>query len=154
MVYIEIPNPDASDKIKTLNTHLTNHPVYLLVYMEGCGPCNATRPEWKKMGSTFGDDKTVVVASVNKDAFSMITGAGDSPAGFPTMRFIRGDFIEEYEGARDAQSLTNWVKRDTGLQNGGRRKLSRQTRGGSRKKRRNLSRKRGLGKRKSRASWR
>ena len=23
--------------------------VFILVYMDGCGPCNATRPEWAKI---------------------------------------------------------------------------------------------------------
>ena len=45
--------------------------VFVLVYMEGCGPCNATRPEWAKIDSALRDqyaknDKLVVI-DVNKD---------------------------------------------------------------------------------------
>jgi hypothetical protein len=29
--------------------------VFVLVYMEGCGPCNATRPEWAKIESALKD---------------------------------------------------------------------------------------------------
>ena len=39
--------------------------VFILVYMEGCGPCNATRPEWAKLEYALKDqyaknDKLVV----------------------------------------------------------------------------------------------
>ena len=27
--------------------------VFMLIYMEGCGPCNATRPEWAKLESAL-----------------------------------------------------------------------------------------------------
>ena len=36
--------------IKMLNDYIKNGKhIFLLSYMEGCGPCNATRPEWKKI---------------------------------------------------------------------------------------------------------
>ena len=33
-----------------INHHVeSGKDVFMLIYMEGCGPCNATRPEWKKL---------------------------------------------------------------------------------------------------------
>jgi thiol-disulfide isomerase/thioredoxin len=65
--------------------------VFVLVYMEGCGPCNATRPEWAKIESALKDqyaknDKLVVV-DVNKDFMSNIKHIGKVD-GFPTMKYI------------------------------------------------------------------
>jgi thiol-disulfide isomerase/thioredoxin len=49
--------------------------VFILVYMEGCGPCNATRPEWAKIESALKDqyakNNTLVVIDVNKDFLSI-----------------------------------------------------------------------------------
>ena len=39
--------------------------VFILIYMEGCGPCNATRPEWSKMAQTlqkqYSKNKEIVI---------------------------------------------------------------------------------------------
>ena len=29
--------------------------VFILVYMKGCGPCNATRPEWEQLETVLKD---------------------------------------------------------------------------------------------------
>ena len=29
--------------------------IFLLIYLEGCSPCIATRPEWKKLENTLND---------------------------------------------------------------------------------------------------
>ena len=42
--------------------------VFILIYMEGCGPCNATRPEWSKMEHTLQKQY-----SKNKDVKVMIS---------------------------------------------------------------------------------
>ena len=45
--------------------------LFILVYMEGCGPCNATRPEWAKIESALKDqyakNNTLVIIDINKD---------------------------------------------------------------------------------------
>ena len=63
--------------------------VFIIVYMEGCGPCNATRPEWGKLESALKDqystnDKLVVI-DVNKDFISNIKHIG-SVDGFPRIK--------------------------------------------------------------------
>jgi hypothetical protein len=95
--------------------------MFILVYMEGCGPCNATRPEWAKIESALKDqyaknDKLVVV-DVNKDFMSDIKHIGNID-GFPTMKYIGnyGKTVESYENSsvkkkdRSVSSFINWIE--------------------------------------------
>jgi thiol-disulfide isomerase/thioredoxin len=95
--------------------------VFVLVYMEGCGPCNATRPEWAKIESALKDqyaknDKLVVV-DVNRDFMSNIKHIGKVD-GFPTMKYIGnyGKTVEQYENSsikkkdRSVSSFINWIE--------------------------------------------
>jgi thiol-disulfide isomerase/thioredoxin len=95
--------------------------VFILVYMEGCGPCNATRPEWEKIGSALRDqykkNEKLVVIDVNKDLLSGIKYIGKVD-GFPTMKYIGnyGKIIEPYEKSsvkkqdRSVSSFINWIE--------------------------------------------
>ena len=95
--------------------------VFIMVYMEGCGPCNATRPEWAKIESALKDqyaknDKLVVV-DVNKDFMLSIKHIGKID-GFPTMKYIGnyGKIVEPYEKSsvkkkdRSISSFINWIE--------------------------------------------
>lgn len=95
--------------------------VFLIIYMEGCGPCNAARPEWSKMAHTlqkqYANNKDIVVIDLNKDLLPLIKNVGDV-SGFPTMKYItnKGHTIESYEDSgiknkdRSADSFINWVE--------------------------------------------
>ena len=42
-------------KAAELNTYIDNDTdVFMLIYMSGCGPCNAARPQWAKLEHTLG----------------------------------------------------------------------------------------------------
>jgi len=95
--------------------------VFILIYMEGCGPCNATRPEWAKIESALKDqyskNNKLVVIDINKDNLSKIKHIG-SIDGFPTMKYIgnNGKTIETYENSsvtkkdRSVSSFINWIE--------------------------------------------
>lgn len=95
--------------------------VFILIYMEGCGPCNATRPEWSKMAHTlqkqYSKNKDIVIIDINKDLLSSIKGIG-SINGFPTMKYItnKGHTVENYEDSsiknkdRSLDSFINWIE--------------------------------------------
>jgi len=97
------------------------HHVFILVYMEGCGPCNATRPEWAKLESALKDqyskNNKLVVIDVNKDYLSSVKHIG-SIDGFPTMKYAGnyGKTIETYENSpintkdRSIDSFINWIE--------------------------------------------
>jgi thiol-disulfide isomerase/thioredoxin len=95
--------------------------VFIIVYMEGCGPCNATRPEWGKIESALKDqyakNNKLVVIDINKDFLSNIKYIGEID-GFPTMKYIGnyGKTIETYENSsitkkdRTVSSFINWIE--------------------------------------------
>ena len=95
--------------------------VFILIYMEGCGPCNATRPEWSKMAHTlqkqYSKNKDAVIIDINKDLLSSVKNVG-SINGFPTMKYIsdKGKTVENYEDSsiknkdRSVDSFINWVE--------------------------------------------
>lgn len=96
--------------------------VFVLIYMDGCGPCEATRPEWAKLKHTlsakYKNNNNVVIADVNSDAL----GAGitniQNITGFPTMRMIckKGQLKEEFEQgkhlnkARTVDAFIEWIE--------------------------------------------
>jgi hypothetical protein len=90
--------------------------VFVLIYMEGCGPCNATRPEWTKIKNILGQPQQkikypgVVVADVDQIVCNNIKHISDLSE-FPTMRYIsdRGNIIENYENDRSIDSFIKWI---------------------------------------------
>jgi len=109
-------NKNAVDDI----IHHKKH-IFVLIYMEGCGPCNATRPEWAKMTQTlqkqYAKNNDVAIVDVNKDLLPLIKGIGNVD-GFPTMKYItnNGKTVESYEDSsvnmkdRSADSFINWIE--------------------------------------------
>ena len=95
--------------------------VFVLIYMDGCGPCNATRPEWAKMShilkKQYKNDDDVAIIDINKNVLPFIKNVG-SVSGFPTMKYItdHGKTIESYEDSsvkskdRSVDSFINWIE--------------------------------------------
>jgi thiol-disulfide isomerase/thioredoxin len=100
----------------TLNNQLDKKTskIFILFYMEGCGPCNATRPEWSKMAHTlqkqYSKNKDTVIIDINKNLLSSIKSIG-SINGFPTIsKYKNGKKIGEYEGERTLKNINKYVK--------------------------------------------
>jgi hypothetical protein len=142
MVYLEIDksnynngNPNMIDK---LNKHLasSNDKIFILYYMEGCGPCNATRPEWKKIKNVLSNNilnrDDVVIVSIDKDLEDKLKNNGKEPNSFPTMKYIanKGEINENYEDSdislkdRSIDSFIEWIESKTGDMKGGKNKKS------------------------------
>jgi hypothetical protein len=95
--------------------------VFVLIYMDGCGPCNATRPEWAKMShilkKQYSNRNDVAIIDINKNVMPLIKNLG-SVNGFPTMKYItdRGKTVESYEDSvvktkdRSVDSFINWIE--------------------------------------------
>lgn len=132
MVYLEINkknynngNPNMIDK---LNKYLTRNDtkIFILYYMEGCGPCNATRPEWSKLKNVLSNDflnrDDIVIVSIDKDLASKLKNIGSEPSAFPTIKFMEkaGKVNENYEDSdisqkdRTIDSFVEWIKNKSG----------------------------------------
>jgi len=87
--------------------------------LEGCGPCNATRPEWKKLENVMKSDKNnnIVVADINQELASQIKPQ-QMIASFPTILYFaeNGNKREVYEDSsislkdRTIDSFVEWIQ--------------------------------------------
>ena len=132
MVYLHIENKPSNMGGKGLVAELNklmsvkNNKTFMLVFMEGCGPCNATRPEWKKLQNVLPADflnrKDVAIVSVDHIMADNITHLNPKPASFPTMRYITnsGHTSENYEDCdidvkdRQIDSFVKWMENKLG----------------------------------------
>jgi len=132
MVFIHIDKKNCMngtcDMIKELDTSLGNKNIktFLLIFMEGCGPCNATRPEWSKIKNVLSRDflkrTDIVIAAIDNQLAEKLVNLKTKPTGFPTMRFITdgGNSSENYEDSniikkdRTIDSFIEWIHLKTG----------------------------------------
>ena len=128
MVYFKITQKSSQGSIDSLNKHLSNKDakIFILYFMEGCIPCNATRPEWAKLENILSTDflnkPNIAVASVDHMLCGKLKNIGSEPNSFPTIRFMTdtGNQIENYEDSniskkdRTIDSFVEWIKNKTG----------------------------------------
>ena len=142
MVFLHIDTKNYDEKNETGETPIAifnkfikdGKHIFALIYMEGCGPCNATRPEWKKienvLKSNMNDDDFLIV-DIDKDVLDKVDKIGSEPKGFPTIRYISNygktsedfedsDLNEEYK-TRTIDSFIMWIKKKTHKQQGGKK---------------------------------
>ena len=89
--------------------------IFVLFYMEGCGPCNMTIPEWKKIETIMTKlnlTDNIVVVDVDQEVLEEIQYLQSKPVGFPTMRYIanKGKTSEDYPGERKVNAFVLWIK--------------------------------------------
>jgi len=114
------PIEDLNDAIRNEND------VFLLIYMEGCGPCNATRPEWSKIKNLQNDYKNndkIYIVDIDMDLIDKIKTR--PPRGFPTIRYIKGKEEEDFEDSkvenkdREVDAFVDWIELKSTSQKGG-----------------------------------
>ena len=69
MVFIHIDQKNCMDgkcnMVEKLDSYIGNKSckTFILIFMEGCGPCNATRPEWSKLKNVISNSKIGLIIS-------------------------------------------------------------------------------------------
>ena len=153
-LHIDTKNSEEKDEtgknhIKILNDSIKDgKTIFLLIYMEGFGPCNATRPEWKKLENVMNDDilnKDVLIVDMDKDLLEKVNNIGNSPKGFPTIRYISNKDVEDFEDSelsdedknRNVDSFVKWIelksKKSDKMKGGKRRTTSKRMKRGKRR---------------------
>lgn len=98
--------------------------VFLFVYMDGCGPCNSTIPQWDNIPNKLNHhdhdhikhNDDVVTLRINKDLFPLLQNMGSEPAGFPSLRHVTKNQVEEFEDweypmkDRSTDSFIKWIE--------------------------------------------
>jgi hypothetical protein len=119
MVVLKINKENVDNKIDELNKMIQDPlcTVFILYYMHGCGPCNATRPLWDlipKHKSSLKNDKYIAIVDIDQELSNKVVLI-DPPNGFPTMKVVRnaGKIIENYDGERTVKSFLKWIALNT-----------------------------------------
>ena len=122
-----LPNKSNHEfQIESLNNDISSGKhVFLFLFMDGCGPCNETKPKWKNIKKYFKhhDNSDIVVATINQVLFKKLNKSGNEPMGYPCLRYIKHPSVEEYEDSeisdkdRSTDSFIEWIKSKTGDKN-------------------------------------
>ena len=146
MPVIHIPSKMNQTKMKdnasAINKFLkSGKNAFVLIYMDGCGPCMSTHPEWKKLESKFGNQDDIGVFDIEMSNLGEINHEGlkRNIAGYPTMRHVHGDSAGEYEKCenishdRTHESFVDWINKmsakKTSSMRGGRSRVKMARRG-------------------------
>ena len=92
---------------------------FVLIYMDGCGPCSATHPKWNQLAPTFEKQDDIGVFDIEMSKLNAITHEGlkKNIAGYPTMRHIHGSSTSDYEDCKDIshhrthESFLEWINK-------------------------------------------
>jgi vacuolar-type H+-ATPase subunit F/Vma7 len=123
MVFLNI-NSEDNEKIKELE-NIYNSPakIFMLIYMDGCGPCNETKPEWKKIEnvlSKYNNSKNIAIIDIEHQILEKANLKNFvQPSGFPTILYINNrekenyedsPYLEDNEKDRKIDSFVKWIE--------------------------------------------
>ena len=123
MKFLSIPSDLDSEleKLNHIDTEINKGtPIYVLIFMEGCNPCNMVRPEWKKLENIFDHNSNdAIIADVNKDILSKYPSKLTIPTSYPTIMSINGikkeDFhnsnIKDTNKSRNIDNFVEWINK-------------------------------------------
>jgi len=109
------------DKIEVINKSIEKKiPVFLFMFLEGCGPCNSTKGTWdnnKKLLENKYKEHEFVVARINQINKDELSNIGPEPMGYPSLRLIDSNGkVQEYEESgiqpidRSSKSFQKWIE--------------------------------------------
>tara|TARA_Y200000002_G_C22494223_1_gene584330 strand:- start:14 stop:541 length:528 start_codon:yes stop_codon:yes gene_type:complete len=93
-----------------------NELVIVLFYVDWCPHCVSTKPEWEKlvnnMNNTEVNGNKVVVSACNAEGSELEQNFAkeNNVQGFPTIKVIKENDVVEYNGARNAEALEEFVR--------------------------------------------
>ena len=119
-LYIDPTIDNHEQLIDTFNDHVKSKKhIFLFLFMDGCGPCNETKPKWnnikKYLKNDYANNNDLVISAINQKLFNKLNAIGNEPMGYPTLRYINAPMIEEYEDAdiskkdRSTESFADWI---------------------------------------------
>jgi thioredoxin 1 len=148
---------DSVDKfneyVENKNENKNKH-IFVLFYMNGCGPCEIVHPIWEKIqeNKDLNNDNIIIADIEQSKAPDLLIKY--SISGFPTIKYINNNNPEDYNGERKLDSFIEWIKskidKTEGEKNktGGRNK--RKTKGRNKRKTKGRNKRRTKGKTKRR----
>jgi hypothetical protein len=103
--------------IQKINNNINRKkPVVIYFYMDKCPYCIKTTDEWNQIPNHINreilDDELLTIR-INQLLFNNLNNVGEKPRSYPTIRYINGNTITQYnkEGEyRTAQDLAKWIE--------------------------------------------
>ena len=93
--------------------------VFLFIHSESCGHCIEAFPKWRQLKNRLAHKKRedVLVADINEkvssDLSSKIMNVGPIN-GYPTIKYIHGKKVNEFNQERSTDSFMNWIETNIG----------------------------------------
>ena len=127
---------NPQQQIDMLNQELDNGKhIFLFTYLDGCGPCNQTKPKWDNMKDKIKNKNDIVVVRLNSKLFPLLKKMGSEPSGYPSIRYVTTNGVEEYENCtgsgvkdRSTESFLRWIEHKLGSSSHKKQRHSKRTR--------------------------
>jgi len=121
MVFYNIDKNSIDDinKVNKIIASNSNNKVFILIYMDGCDPCEKTKPEWKKIENVLNelkDNENIAIVDIEQQYMDKLKYLKEEPRGFPTILYIteKGKVNEDYkddsENFRKIDSFVDWIR--------------------------------------------
>ena len=137
---------DSEKDLEHVNKYIKDGKhVFLFIHSESCGHCIHAFPFWKQLKNRLAHKKRndVLVADINEkvssDLSSKIMNVG-TISGYPTIKYIHGKKVKEFNQERTTDSFMNWIETNIGNAVSTNNKTRKQHGGKSKRKRSNLKR--------------
>ena len=111
---------DSEKDLEHVNKYIKDGKhVFLFIHSESCGHCIHAFPFWKQLKNRLAHKKRndVLVADINEkvssDLSSKIMNVG-TISGYPTIKYIHGKKVKEFNQERTTDSFMNWIETNIG----------------------------------------
>ena len=124
-VIIDKNSKDKETEIQKINNDIKNNKhIFLFLFMDGCYHCDMTKTQWSNIKNQvpphLSNNNDVAIVEINCEFFSEMSGIGNEPMGYPSLRYIHNGKVEEYEDCplpnkdRSAESFAMWIESKIG----------------------------------------
>jgi thiol-disulfide isomerase/thioredoxin len=124
MIVLHLNSKSSKEELKQFDKYILHgKDIFVLFYLEGCGPCNATRPEWKKIknvvSNKYKNNNNIILADIDQSIMNDLNSVKMiQPKGFPSIHHIsnKGKNIKDYEDEninlkdRSVDSFVEWIE--------------------------------------------
>jgi thiol-disulfide isomerase/thioredoxin len=124
MIILHLNSKSSEEEKTQFDNHIIHgKDIFVLFYLKGCGPCNATRPEWKKIGNVlsnkYKNNNNIILADVDQSIMNDLNSIKMiQPKGFPSIHHVskKGKTVKDYEDDnlnlkdRSVDSFVEWIE--------------------------------------------
>mmetsp|Transcript_59588 Transcript_59588/g.69632 ORF Transcript_59588/g.69632 Transcript_59588/m.69632 type:complete len:218 (+) Transcript_59588:71-724(+) len=86
--------------------------VFLKMFAPWCGHCKKMKPDWDKLMEENNGSSTQLIADVDCTAAGKPLCDANGVKGFPALKYGDPSDLQDYNGGRDYDSLSNFIKFD------------------------------------------